>query len=336
MSDGGASAQITSVTGKLAGSVTSWVAGTALVVSVATGYYFIQNNDSQINNTPVANEIQVDKTNKTEISSQQPEANIQVESIIDKGVQPRAEKNNAINNSPERQSNITETHSAPLPVTTNAIHQNDVDPVEKASNNNTQPAVDQKQENNSTSNEVPAPVTTESALPKPTVTASSTSGYAPLNVTFSTNSSLPIIDWNFGDGSEPGKGVQTQHLFDKPGSYLVTMKATDENGKVVSGLTRITVLSDLTIADVPNIFTPNGDGSNDAFVISTDKDIDFEVNIYTQNGRFVHKFYGKEGSWNGKINNNQDAGEGTYFYIIFATGQNGESNTQKGTITLKR
>ena len=76
--------------------------------------------------------------------------------------------------------------------------------------------------------------------------------------------------------------------------------------------------------------------SNDVFQIITDKDLDIEVSIFDKSGKFIYKFNGLENGWNGKINNLQDAGEGTYFYVIFATGKNGAKNTQKGTITLKR
>ena len=116
----------------------------------------------------------------------------------------------------------------------------------------------------------------------------------------------------------------------------MTYKNTDENGKSFTELVKIEVLSNLTITNVPNIFTPNDDGVNDVFTITTDKDIDIEVSIFDKNGKFVHKYSGVENGWNGKINNQENAGEGTYYYVIFATGKNGAQNTQKGTITLKR
>ena len=168
------------------------------------------------------------------------------------------------------------------------------------------------------------------------IEAQPASGKAPLTVKFSTPSSAVSTEWFFGDGSETVKGNNVNHLYTTPGSYLVTLKTTDENGVSHVEVKRVEVLSDLTISNIPNVFTPNGDGLNDEFSVKVAEGVDIEVSIFDTGGKLVHRFTGSENSWNGKINNVRDAEAGTYFYVIFATGQNGEKNTQKGTLSLKR
>lgn len=82
-------------------------------------------------------------------------------------------------------------------------------------------------------------------------------------------------------------------------------------------------------SSIPNVFSPNGDGVNDFFIL---KEMEtavtsiktFHITILNRWGKKVYEFSGNprewEG-WNGKINGKgSDATEGVYFYIIDATG----------------
>lgn len=82
------------------------------------------------------------------------------------------------------------------------------------------------------------------ASPSLTVTTSSSSGQAPLSVTFSapvTGGSPPFtFSWTFGDG-----GTSTLqnpvHVYQSPGSYTATVTATDSRGRTASATVTITV-----------------------------------------------------------------------------------------------
>jgi gliding motility-associated-like protein len=67
---------------------------------------------------------------------------------------------------------------------------------------------------------------------------------------------------------------------------------------------------------IPNIFSPNGDGIHDTWVIeSLDSYPGCVVQIYNRYGQMVQRFVNYTTPWDGKING-KDAPVGTYYYII--------------------
>lgn len=95
---------------------------------------------------------------------------------------------------------------------------------------------------------------------------------------------------------------------------------------------------------IPNVFTPNGDGSNDFFTIDTDYQ-QSSVTIYNRWGKPVFEYQGltSDLAWDGTdFNNNQQLADGVYFYVAkFSSslddgfGNFSEvSETMKGNITL--
>ena len=94
------------------------------------------------------------------------------------------------------------------------------------------------------------------------------------------------------------------------------------------------------IFNVPNVFTPNGDGSNDYFDIEYQNIYEFEIKIYNRWGRIVYKGNSLENPWDGKIKG-QDAIEGVYFWEIQYQEYSGLGNgtgekSVKGTVSLYR
>jgi gliding motility-associated-like protein len=90
--------------------------------------------------------------------------------------------------------------------------------------------------------------------------------------------------------------------------------------------------------DVPDTFSPNGDGINDAFKIPGANDLNNdELYIYNRWGGLVYESKNYDNSWIGKSSKSflggEELPEGTYFFIYKP---NDSSQVFKGTIYLKR
>jgi gliding motility-associated-like protein len=69
-----------------------------------------------------------------------------------------------------------------------------------------------------------------------------------------------------------------------------------------------------TLCSIPNIITPNNDGSNDSFDLSGFEIDKFE--IYSRWGRLVYEEHNYINSWHGQNMNNEPLPDSTYYYII--------------------
>jgi len=85
----------------------------------------------------------------------------------------------------------------------------------------------------------------------------------------------------------------------------------------------------------PNAFSPNGDGINDYFIISHYFVHNYHLVIFDRWGNHIYESFDKHTHWDG-TNNGLACQEGVYIYVVVGTGYNGESITQKGTVTLVR
>jgi len=91
--------------------------------------------------------------------------------------------------------------------------------------------------------------------------------------------------------------------------------------------------------EIPNAFTPNGDGINDVFQIRTVGYTTLNCKIYNRQGGLVYQFFGLNGSWDGY----PYAGEadkpcttGVYFVILELGNESGEIKTFQGDLHLFR
>ncbi len=164
-------------------------------------------------------------------------------------------------------------------------------------------------------------------------------GTAPLPVNFTNSSSnATFYNWNFGDGNEISTIdlSNVSNLFSNPGSYTVWLVAS--NGLCSDSISNLIIVDapGEPILTVPNVLTPNGDGTNDEWFISTENVAELEVIIINRWGNEVAKIDGVAGSWNGKTTNGDDVTDGTYFYKYQAKALNGKEFSGHGFLTLIR
>ncbi len=177
---------------------------------------------------------------------------------------------------------------------------------------------------------------------------STTNGFAPLTVSFqnlstSSSSTTPTASitsaWSFGNGSSlitPSVSISPSTTYNNPGTYTVTMYIS--KGTCVDTVSKIITVDVPSKLEVPNVFTPNGDGSNDVYFLKVSNVTDISALIFDRWGNKVFESTSSTGNieWNGKNMSGKDAAVGTYFYIIKATGKDGTTYDKKGNISLYR
>ena len=84
--------------------------------------------------------------------------------------------------------------------------------------------------------------------------------------------------------------------------------------------------------EIPNVFTPNGDGVNDRFVIvGLENCMQRKLEVRNRAGQVVYKSNSYENTWDGS-----DCPDGMYRYVFIYTGDNGIEQTLSGVVTIIR
>jgi len=124
-----------------------------------------------------------------------------------------------------------------------------------------------------------------------------------VNPVFTTHNNIILIS---GD-SYPING----HSYDQTGVYTDVLRTTNGCDS--------TVVSHITVVNIPNTITPNGDGYNDLFMKG------WHIKVYNRNGIVLYE--GKEG-WNGSYHN-KPVSKDTYFYVLYYTSESGVGTKAK-------
>ena len=114
---------------------------------------------------------------------------------------------------------------------------------------------------------------------------------------------------------------------------LYDLMVTSDKGCIALG--KITVFPSLPL-EIPNAFTPNGDGHNDVFRIPVDVQFSLEeLDIFDRWGNRVFASRDKNKGWDGTYSGNP-ANNGTYVYMIKGETASGKPILVKGTVNLIR
>ena len=152
-------------------------------------------------------------------------------------------------------------------------------------------------------------------------------GEAPLEVSFTDKSIRGYkYEWKFGDDSVSFLSDPPSHIYYRPGEYIVTLIVESEY-LCIDSLKFEKIVVEPSELSIPNVFTPDGDGINDFFVVESKSLRTLSVEIYSRSGMMVYSFYG-EGQrlaewvgWDGTVNRSSvKAAPGIYYYLIRARG----------------
>ena len=157
-------------------------------------------------------------------------------------------------------------------------------------------------------------------------------GTVPLNVTFSSNATnATSYVWNLGNGT----GSTSQNpatTYTAAGTYTVLLVAS--NGSCLDTASALVIVDDPVKIIIPNIYSPNGDGINDEWFITCVGIRTLHCDIFNRWGTLVYQLLAVDQKWDGVMNNGNTATDGTYFYILDATGFDGKVYKSHGSLTL--
>ncbi|MDI9339375.1 MAG: gliding motility-associated C-terminal domain-containing protein [Sediminibacterium sp.] len=166
---------------------------------------------------------------------------------------------------------------------------------------------------------------------------------APLGQTITQGSVLPLNGMALSTGTnfsyqwynEAGLYAGNQAIqATVPGYYLLEVKDPKTGCRDTTGI-RLWQENALV---VPNVFSPNGDGSNDFFELNTATLPMANVKIFDRWGNLVFEksVSAERILWDGKNKRHENCSDGTFFYIIEGRAIDGRSILEHGTLSLFR
>jgi gliding motility-associated-like protein len=178
-------------------------------------------------------------------------------------------------------------------------------------------------------------------LPSPIalVTSDVQTGNPVLDVNFVNGSQFgTTYTWDFGNDNTYTSNLtdSTNQLYAVPGTYIVTLIASNGLCASIDSLDIIVVPFNGPEVEVPNVFSPNADDANDIFFLShlfTEK---IYIVILNRWGEVVFETTDENPQWDGTAQNGRPVNDGVYFYKYVATGINGEELKGHGNITVVR
>lgn len=100
-------------------------------------------------------------------------------------------------------------------------------------------------------------------------------------------------------------------------SAIYTVKITDGCGNTVSENVVVTIIPDCNLI-IPNVFTPNGDGTNQYFYIhNLDKFPNSKLFIYDRWGKKEYESDNYQNDWQGTSSSGAKLSDGVYYYILY-------------------
>ena len=189
------------------------------------------------------------------------------------------------------------------------------------------------------------PIFTEPAQIFGDITASDTGAAHPPFAVMFTSNTLPVSSYNYNynvnvDDVSVQSGMDNNSTFwvtfENPGANEVTFLIEDQNNAGVGCFDTVTITIHVQGVDVPNVFTPNGDGVNDYFVVDNHGMETLNMLIFNRWGEKIFEWNTAHTDWDGTGLDGEDVSDGVYFYLLTAVGEDGHPYEERGSVTLIR
>ena len=172
--------------------------------------------------------------------------------------------------------------------------------------------------------------------------ASTQKGAKPLEVEFTNLSSAASNYSWYSDSIFLTNTTDYQHLFDTTGTFLLSLISWNNLQQCADTFSLQIIVFDSLAIEIPNVFTPNGDGVNDVFLIKILGAKDLHVQIFNRWGSLIkdHSYQLNEdiatiNIWDG-TNDGLDFSEGVYFYNIVVNDTNNIKSNYSGNFQLEK
>lgn len=139
------------------------------------------------------------------------------------------------------------------------------------------------------------------------------------------------------------------YTYENSGSYMVKLvaKKTSEFYTCVDTFyLEDYIVVDTSFIDVPNVFTPNGDGNNDLFVVKFWSMQSIKISLFNRWGKRIHFWESNDVRgfdntylatvWDGRLGGGRFASPGVYYYVVEGRGRDGETRRARGFFHLFR
>ncbi|MDD2636310.1 MAG: gliding motility-associated C-terminal domain-containing protein, partial [Bacteroidales bacterium] len=150
-------------------------------------------------------------------------------------------------------------------------------------------------------------------------------------------------EWHFGDGeSVKNCDSQVEHIYTEAGCFdpfLIVMNRDLVECRDTAFLETCIPIDNASKLEVPNIFSPNGDGYNDFFQVKAQTLRTFSGMIVNRYGRTVYEWENwqdYEAGWDGNLKGGTKASSGVYYYVIKAVGMDDQEHDLQGALHLMR
>ncbi|MDD2199907.1 MAG: gliding motility-associated C-terminal domain-containing protein [Bacteroidales bacterium] len=150
-------------------------------------------------------------------------------------------------------------------------------------------------------------------------------------------------EWHFGDDERLNSCDElVSHTYATAGCFnpfLIVMNRDLPECRDTAYIDFCIPVDDQSDLEIPNIFTPNGDGINDYFQVKAKTLKEFKGVIVNRWGREVYtweNWQDMEAGWDGKLPGGSEASPGVYYYIIKAIGMDNFEYDEQGALHLMR
>lgn len=170
---------------------------------------------------------------------------------------------------------------------------------------------------------------------------------APLTVTFKANPSnlgetTPTYEWRFTktDATDPyivRYEEETTYEFTESGSTNVQLYVSYGDGEEAQLISTISVTISTSLLEMPNAFSPNGDGINDIYKAKDNHKsiVSFHAYIFNRWGQKLYEWTDIDGGWDGTYHGKQ-VPVGVYFVLVKAKGADGVDYNIKRDVNILR